>query len=169
MQQKKVHIVIILFGAFSPENNVSDNFPKILPVGAERMRQICLQITTLALLDFLQGLRHVDIERRQEAWLRFYPKFLYLFFVQIEILLTQRAHTYQFHLTLQDVDEHGQLVEPGLTQELSPLGDAIVVIELATHIQVVVLIDIGLQVLRIGIHGAELEHIELLPVLPYPA
>lgn len=169
MQQKKVHIVIILFGAFSPENNVTDNFPKIFPIGAERMLQISLQITAFALLDFLQGLRHIDIERWQETRLCFYPKFLYFFFIQIEILLAQRTYTYQFHLAFQDVEEHGELIEPSLAQELSPLGDAIVVIELATHIQVVVLIDIGLQVFRIGVHGAELEHIELLPVLPYPA
>ena len=52
----------ILFRAFPLENNVSDDFPKILPVGAERMLQIGLEITTLAVLNLVQGLRHIDIE-----------------------------------------------------------------------------------------------------------
>ena len=65
-----------LFGPFTSEQDIGDDLPKILPVSTERVFQISLQITTLALLDFLQGLGHIDIKRRQKAWLCFNSKFL---------------------------------------------------------------------------------------------
>ena len=130
------------------------------------MLQICLQILPFTLLDFLKGLRHVDIERRQQSRFGLDAKLLQFRFIQIEILLTQWTHTHQFHLPLHHVDKHRQLVKPGPAQETSPLGDTVVIVELATHIKVVVLVDVCLKILRIGVHRPELKHVELLPTLP---
>ena len=158
-----------LFGALSLEDNISNDYPEILPVGTEGMLQIGLEITTLAVLDLVQSLGHVHIKRRQKARLGLNPQFLQLFGIEIEILLAQGPDAHNLHLSLQHIDEHRQLIEPGLAQESPPLRDAVIVAEFAAHIQVVVLVDVGLQVFGIGIHRAELEHIEFLPVLAHTA
>ena len=158
-----------LFGPFPLKNNISDDFPEILPVGTEGMLQIGLKVTPLTVLNLVQSLRHIDIKRRQQPRFGFNPKFLQISCIKIKILLTQGSHPDQFHLPLQNVNKHRQLIQPGLAEEPAPLRHAVVVAELAAHIQIVVLVDVGLQVLGIGIHGAELEDIELLAVLPYPS
>ena len=71
--------------------------------------------------------------------------------------------------TFKNIYEHRQLIKPSLTQKAAPLCDTIIVVELATHVKIVILVDIGLQVLRISIHRTELEYIELLAVFPYPS
>ena len=65
-----------LFGTLSLEENITDNLPEILPVGTERMLQIGFQINPFTLLNLIECFRHVDIERRQKAWLGLYPKVL---------------------------------------------------------------------------------------------
>lgn len=132
------------------------------------MLQIGLQIAPLTLLDLVQGFRHVDIKRGQQAWLGLDTKFLHLRTIQTEILATQRPNPNELHLALDKVEKHRQLVEPCLAQETTPTRHTVVVAELAALVQVIVLIDIGLQVLGIGVHGAELEHVENLAVLAYP-
>ena len=124
------------------------------------MLQISLKITHLALLNLIKGFRHIDIKRWKKSWLCLYPKLLQFFTIQIEILLAKRPHSHYLHLSFHQIDDHRQFIEPSLSQEPSPFGHSIVVIEFATHIQVVVLIDIGLQIFRIGIHRPELEHIK---------
>ena len=161
------HFSLSLFGAFSLENNIADNLPKIPPVGAQGMLQIGLQITTLAVLDLLQGLWHVDIEWRQQSRLGLDSQLLQIFGIKVEILLAQRTNADQLHLPLQDIDKHRQLIKPGLAQETAPLRHAVVVAELTTHVQVVVLVDIGLQILGIGVHRPELVDVKLLAVLAH--
>ena len=158
---------LLLFGTFPLENNIADNLPEIPPVSAQRMLQIRLQITTLTVLDLFQGLGHVDIEGGQQSRLGLDSQLLQIFRIKVEILLAQRTHTHQLHLALKDIDKHGQLVEPGLAQKTSPLRDAIVITELATHIQIIVFVDVGLQILGIGIHRPELVDVELLTVLAH--
>ena len=156
-----------LFRAFPLENNIADNLPKIFPVGAEGMLQIGLQITTLAVLNLLQCFGHVDIEGGQQSRLGLDSQLLQIFRIKVEILLAQGTHPHQLHLPLKDIDKHGQLVEPGLAQEPAPLRHTVVVAELAAHIQVIVFVYVGLQILRIGIHRAELVHVEDLAVLAH--
>lgn len=132
------------------------------------MLQIGLQITTLTLLDLVQSLRHVDIKRWQQARLGLDTKFLHLRTIQTEILTAQRSYPHELHLAFQDIEQHGQLVEPGLAQETAPARHTVVVAELAALVQVVVLVHIGLQVLGIGVHGAELVYVENLAVLAHP-
>ena len=154
-----------LFGPLAFEKDIAHDAPKILPIGAEGMLLIGLQITAFAFLDLVKAIRHVDIERGQKTRFGLGPKLLHFFGIEIEILLAQGAHAHQFHLPLKDIDEHGQLVQPSLAQEPAPLRHAIIVTELATDVEVVVLVDISLEILRIGIHRPELEHVELLSVL----
>ena len=80
-------------------------------------------------------------------------------------MLAQRAHAHQLHLTLKDVDQHRQLVDPQLPEHGAPSGDAVVVVELSTRLQLVVLIDVGLQVFGVGIHRSELIHPDPIAVL----
>ena len=131
------------------------------------MLQIGLEITTLAVLDFVQSLRHINIERRQESWFGFDSKLLQIFGVEIEVLLAQRTHTHQLHLTFQDVEKHGQLVEPGFSQKPPPLRYTVVVAELASHIKIIVFVYVSLQILGIGIHRTELKYVKLLPILAH--
>lgn len=132
------------------------------------MFQIGLQITTLTLLDLVQRFRHIDIKRGQQTGLGLDAKFLHLRTIQIEILAAQRSNPNELHLPFQHIEQHGQLIEPSLTQETAPARHTVVVTELAALVQVVVLVHIGLQVLGIGVHGAELEHIEELAALAHP-
>lgn len=153
---------------FPLKQNILKNSDKIPPIGTEGVLQIGLKILSFALLDFFECFWHVNIERGQQSWFCFYPKLLYFFGIQIKILLAQRSNTHQFHLAFQQIDEHGQLVEPSLAKETAPFGNAIIVIEFAAHIQIVVLVNVSLQILRIGVHSPELEHIERFPVLANP-
>ncbi len=148
-----------------PEDDVSKNLPKILPVSTERMLQISLAVLALTLLDLIEGLWHIDIERRQHAWPGLDAELLDLRTIQIKILLAQRTHTHQLHLSLEDVNEHGQLVEPQLTEYGAPAGDPVIVLELASIVKGIVLVNISLQVLGIGIHRPELVHPEELASL----
>ena len=67
------------FRAFSFKHDVADDFPKIVPVGFQRMLEIGFKIAPLAFLYFLQGFGHIDIVGRKQSWLGFGPQFLYLF------------------------------------------------------------------------------------------
>lgn len=77
---------------------------------------------------------------------------------------TERSYAYQLHFPFEEVDEHGKFVQPAGSQKASPAGDAEVVGEFASFFEVVFLIDIGLQVFGIGMHGTEFKHRDQLAV-----
>ena len=152
-------------GPLPLKKDVFDDSPEIVPIGAKRMLQVRLQILPLAVLDLIQCLRHIRIKRRKQYWLYLDSKLLQIFIIQAVILLAQRTDTNQFHLSLNQVENHRELVKPKLAKHSTPFRDTVVVGELATHIQIIVLVDIGLQKLGIGIHRPKLIHVEHLAIL----
>ena len=153
--------------SFMLEQNVAHRSPEIPPVGGEGVLVIGFDISLFRFLNFFDGLGSlfVVIERGQEARLHADVKLLHLRGVQAEILSAQRPHAHEFHLAFEDVDEHGQLVQPSAAELVSPVVDTIVTRELTALLQAFVLQDVGLEVFRIGIHRAELVHADHLPLI----
>ena len=151
------------------EQNIANRAPEITPVGAEGVLVVGFDISLFRGLDVFDGLRglFVVIERGQEPRLYADVQFLHLRGVQAEILPAQRPHAHKFHLAFEDVDEHGQFVQPGAAELVAPIIDTIVARELAAFLQAFVLQDVGLEVFRIGIHRAELVHSDHLPLISY--
>ena len=75
-QEKKRTFNLLSLGPLAFENDIANDFPEILPIGAERMLQIGLKIAPLIVLNLVQRLRHVNIERRQQSWFGLDSKFL---------------------------------------------------------------------------------------------
>lgn len=75
-------------------------------------------------------------------------------------MFAEGAHPYQGQFPAEEIYKLGQFVDPHLAQDLAPGGDAEVVFELAAFLQVVGLIHVILQVFAVGMHGAELFHID---------
>lgn len=146
--------------SFMLEQNVAYRTPEIPPIGAEGMLVVGFDISLFRGLDVFDGFGglFVVVERGQEP--RFYADVQFLHFrgVQAEILPTQRPYAHEFHLAFEDVDEHGQLVQPGAAELVSPVIDAIVAREFATLLQSFMLQDIRLEIFRVRIHRAELVH-----------
>ena len=97
---------------FSFENDIPNDTPEILPIGAEWMFQIGFKIAPFAVLNLIKGFRQIQIIGREKTWFGFYSKFLQIRVIQIKILLAQRANTYQLHLSLENINNHGKLIYP---------------------------------------------------------
>ena len=135
--------------SFMPEQNVAHRSPEIPPVGGEGMLVIGFDISLFRFLNFFDGLGglFVVVERGQEARFHADVQLLHLRGVQAEILSAQRPYAHEFHLAFEDVDEHGQLVQPSAAELVSPVVDTIVTRELTALLQAFVLQDVGLEVL----------------------
>ena len=125
--------------------NISNNTPEIFPVGTERMLQIGFKITPLAVLNLIKGFRHIQIIWREQPRFSFCSKLLQISFIQTKILLAQWSNSHKFHLSLENVSNHGKFINPHFAEQTSPLRNAIVIGKLAANIQVVVLVNIGLE------------------------
>ena len=96
------------------EQDVAYRSPEIPPVGGEGVLVIGFDISLFRFLDLLQGLGGllVVIERREESRLDADVQRLHLRRIELEIRSAERPHAHEFHLPLEDVDEHGQFVQP---------------------------------------------------------
>ena len=74
------------------------------------MLKICLQITFFAFLNLFNGIRHINVIRRQHTRLSLDAQLLDFRRIKTEILSTQRPHSNQFHLAFQDIQEHRQFI-----------------------------------------------------------
>lgn len=74
----------------------------------------------------------IIVERRQQSRLYADMDILHLRSVKTEIVPAQGANSDKFHLPLEDVDEHRQLVNPGFTKEFAPAVNPVVVRELTS-------------------------------------
>ena len=153
---------------FVAEHNVPHDFPKILPVRPEGMLLVRLAIAAFAFLYFVKCLRQVRVVRREHARFVFDAYLLDLRPIKVEILLTQRPDTHQFHLSFEDVDKHGQLINPILSQPTTPSGNPVIIVKLTPSSQFVVIVDVCLQILGVSIHRPELIDQKMFPVLTYP-
>ena len=117
-------------------------------------------ISSLGRLDILQGLGcfFVVVKRRQQARLHRNPQLLHLRRVHIEILAAEGTHAHELHLTLEEVDDHRQLIHPGFPEDPPPGVHPVVVGELPALLKALILQHIRLEILGIGIHRPELVH-----------
>lgn len=82
-------------------------------------------------------------------------------------MVAQGTDAHQLHLTLEEIDEHRQLVQPALTHESAEGADADVVGNLAAFAQTLLVEHIALQIFRIGVHRPHLIDLDLLAPLAY--
>ena len=141
-----------------PEDDVADGAEEIAEVGAEGSLQVGLDVFALGGLHLFDGLRGVTvvIEGGEEPGLHLGAQLLHLRGVEAEIVTRKGAHTDEFALALEHVEEHGELVDPYLAHPAAPEIDTIVVSELAAGLQTAVLVEVRLQILAVAVHGAEL-------------
>ena len=151
------------------EQDVAHRPPEIPPVRGEGVLVVGFDISSLRGLDVFDGLGRglVIIERGQEPRLHTDVQFLHFRRVHAKILPAQGPYAHQFHLPLEDVDDHGQFVDPGLPEQATPEVHPIVVGELSALLQPLMLQHIGLEILRIGVHGPELIHADHLSLVPH--
>jgi len=142
----------------SAQQDIADCSEEVAAVGEEGVLLVGEDVASLGGLNVFDGLgRHfVVVERGEQAGLDAEVKGLHLGGVEAEVVIAQRTYADELHIAANDVDEHGQFVEPILAQELSQTTHAIVGGEFATFLQAFVLVDVGLKVLGVGMHGAEL-------------
>lgn len=147
---------------FASEEDVVKDTEKIAEVGTEGMFEVGLNISALRILNLLKSFGRIFlvIERRQEAGLYTDAEFLHFGGVEMEIVLRKRTYPNKFDLTPKEVVSHGEFIDPNPAQEFSNRADTIIIVELATRAKTVMDVDIGLDVLRIGVHSAELIDIE---------
>src|SRR5581483_7639968 len=83
------------------------------------------------------------------------------FLQTLEVAHRQRPRAYERHLAPDDVDELGQLVEGEATQEAPDLGQPGVMPDLEQRARFLVQrLEIGLDLIRVLAHRAELEAVE---------
>jgi len=141
-----------LFASFAFEHDVPGALPEVFPVGGVGVFEVGLEVFGLAGFDLLEGGWHVGVVWRDETRLYEDAELLELYGVKIVIVSAERAHADELEVAPEPVDDHRELVEPGLSQELAVPGDAEVVGELAAGSEVVVLVDVWLEVFRVWIH-----------------
>ena len=151
------------------EQDVTHRAPEVAPVGRKRMGLVGFDITALGGLYVFEcdGGMLVVVEGGQEAGLDADVQLLHLGRVEAEIMTAQRADSHQFHLSLENVDRHRKLVQPGAAQQFAPEVDAIVVGELAAVLKTFVLQHVGLEVFGVGVHRAELIDADHLAVVAH--
>lgn len=149
------------------EKYVAYGAPEIAPVSGEGVLVVGVDISFLRGLDIVQGDGgvFVVIKGRQQTGLYACVQVLHLGSVQAEVLPAQRSYSDQLHLSLEDIYEHRKLVQPGAAQELAPAVHAVVARELATVLETFVLEHIGLKVLRVRVHSAELVNSDHIAVI----
>ena len=154
--------------SFMLEQDVAHRTPEIAPVRGEGMLVVGFDISFLGGLHVFQCLRRflVIVEWGQESRFHADVQFLHFRGIQAEILPTERTYADQFHLALEDIDKHGQLVDPGFPEQTSPEIHPVVIGELATLLQTLMLQHIGLEVFRIAVHRPELIDADHLPLIP---
>lgn len=79
-------------------------------------------------------------------------------------MFAQRTYPDGLEVAPEHIDDHGQLINPEFAHKLTHAGYPEIVSKLTPFVELVALIDIGLQVLRIGIHGTKLIHVNGLAV-----
>ena len=105
------------------------------------------------------------VERRQQPGLGLDTQGLQFGCVEAEVLPAQRPDAHQLEVATQQVPHHRQFVEPQPPQHATPEVDTVVVLELASTLKALVVVDIGLHILGVGVHRAELVHHNHLAVL----
>lgn len=80
-------------------------------------------------------------------------------------MFAERADAHQRKLALEEIQELRKFVDPERPQHFAPRGDAEIVLELPALLQGIGLIDVVLQVFAVGVHGAQLLHVDRFAVL----
>ena len=94
--------------------------------------------------------------------------FLQLRTVKREILLADGANTNEFHIACQHINYHRPLIDEVLSHASAEGRNADIMTEFAGLFEAILLVDIRLQVFRIGVHCAEFIYLKLASVFPYP-
>ena len=75
-------------------------------------------------------------------------------------MFTERAYTHQGEFPGEEIQELRQFINPEFTHDLAPGGDVEIVLELSAFLQVIGGMYVSLQILAVGMHGAELLHVD---------
>ena len=155
--------------SFMLEQNIPYRPPEIPPIGGKGSLVVGLDISLFRCLNVFQGLGRflVVIERGEQPRFHADVQFLHLLRIQAKVLPAERSYPHQFHLPLENVDSHRQFVQPAAAQLAPPEIDPIIVREFSALLQSFMFQDIGLQILRIGVHRAEFVHADHLPMIAY--
>lgn len=149
-----------------PEQDIIHRAKEIFDIGSKRMRAIFLQVFALGLPYLLDALRHIGIIRRYQPRLELHPLFLKIFWIRLEERLAQRPDANQLQVTLEPVDQHGKLVQPGFPKKPSPAGYPEIVLDLAARLELVLVENILVQVFGERVHGAQFINMNNLSAFP---
>ena len=83
-------------------------------------------------------------------------------------MLADGANTNEFHIACQHINYHRQLIKEVLSHASAEGRNADSRAEFAGVFEAILLVDIRLQVFRIGVHCAEFIYLKLASVFPYP-
>jgi len=139
---------------------------EVLYIGPEWVFFVFVEIGVFVVLDFVQvfGSGELGVIGWDKAGFKPDASFLKIFAIEFEIVLAQGADPDDLHIALDDVDEHGQFIEPEFAEETAQGCDSEIVPEFSSFIQAVVVIHISLHIFGIGMHGSEFVNIKLLSV-----
>ena len=74
-----------------------------------------------------------------------------------------------FMSPLQQVKNHWQFIQPEFTHKLSCTGNPEIILKFSTFLQAVLLVNIFLQIFRIGMHSPHFIYTDLFSILPITA
>ena len=144
------------------EQNISYNSPEVSPIGQDWVLKVSLNILSLGGLNLFESLRRgvFIVEWRQQTRFGTDTELLHFGRIEAKIMTRKRTHAHQLHLPLKYIKKHRELIEPNLSHESAYRVDTIIVSELSALVKILILIYIWLQILAIGVHGAELVYID---------
>ena len=102
------------------------------------------EITHFGCLNLIKCLRHIGIEWRQQTRHMACTSFLQLLAIQREIVLRNRAHSHQFHIALNQIEQHWQLIHPTFAHPSSQGSHTYIVVEFTAFLQRITVIDLCL-------------------------
>jgi len=133
--------------------------------------EVCLDVSSFACLHVFDGLGAdlLVVEWRKEARLYLDAQFLHFGSVESEVLQAQRPDAHELEVSLEEVDQHRELVEPAFAQDTAPVADAVVILELAAFLEASVLVHVALEIFAVGVHRPELVNAYQLSVPAHAA
>lgn len=147
--------------AFAFEYYVDSYLPEVVEIGFEyAMALAAVQIPHLGTLYIVETTWHIGIVWREKTGLELNAELLQLSAVEIKILTTQWAHSYQFDVATEHVEYHRYLIKRPAAKGLTQACDAKIVGKLAAASQMMVIVHPLLQKLGIGSHRTKLIHLD---------
>ena len=152
-------------GSRMSEQDIIHGFGKVFYIGGKGMFLFGLQIIPFRLDDGLEVFGHIGIIGGNQSRFEFGAQILQIFGIETEIMFAEGTDPDQAEIALQKVDDLRPFIDPRLTEESAPAGDAKILKEFPPAIQPVLLEDIILQVFGVGVHGPEFIDIHHLTVV----